>query len=95
MSLTETPPRNCTRALTQSVSEQLAWIGEEVLGQLEERRVRKLPAAAAAQQLAGSVGWVDHCAAAAGGGGVPAAVGAAEPAAAGAAEPGGPTEADR
>lgn len=54
-----------------------------------------MPAAAAAQQPAGNVGWVDRCTAAAGGGGVQAAVGAAEPAAAGAAEPGGPTEEDR
>lgn len=37
MSLTGTPPRCGLRALTESVSEQLTRIGEEVLGLLEKR----------------------------------------------------------
>lgn len=37
MSLTETPPRCGLRALTESVSEQLTRVGEEILGLLEKR----------------------------------------------------------
>lgn len=37
MSLTETPPRCGLRALTDTVSEQLRRVGDEVLGLLEKR----------------------------------------------------------